>query len=470
MSRNMDCQTPPNVAMKIRMATHDSDQPADSAHSVASAGLPPIIPPALPRRTSTGLQHRAVVITIACLAGIFCLLALLMVVAGFVFYQTHAPRPRPQSASTPTVVPTIQRAMPSEPGVTHRHEQVASEPWSIHVVKVDRTRQDLAFYAPLATGTVLGVNLISEQARDIPPGIGRALAGVNGDFYERDNATYAGDPRGLQIVNGELVSSTSTAAVWFDAQGQPHVGDVKGDFKITWPDRRQTPFALNQRRESDMVVLYTPTYGPSTRVSGGRDLILEKDGDGPWLPLQAGQTYRAKVRAVQASADTPLSPNALVLSLGSAQLASVPEVAPGTVLEISTATTPEMKGVQTAIAGGPALIKNGVPFVATALPAGATRAYSERSKYERHPRSAVGWNDTHLYLVTVDGRQPGLSVGMTLTELADYLVKLGCTDGMNFDGGASACMWMGGRVVNDPCQGERPVANTLFVIRKPDGR
>ena len=133
-------------------------------------------------------------------------------------------------------------------------------------------------------------------------------------------------------------------------------------------------------------------------------MILEKDGDGPWLPLQAGQTYRAKVRAMQPTADTPLPPDALVLSLGSEQLAGVPEVAPGAVLEISTATTPDMKGVQTAIAGGPALIKNGVPFVATALPPGATRAYSERSKYERHPRSAVGWNNTHLYLVTVDGR------------------------------------------------------------------
>ena len=456
--------------MKIRMATHDSNQSADSSRPVAPPSCPPVIPPILPAPASTGLQHRTVVIIISCLAGIFILLAALMVAAGFVFYRMQAPRPRTESASAPAVVSTIPRAFPSEPGVTHRHEQVASAPWSIHIVKVDRTRKDLAFYAPLATGTVLGVNLISEQARDIPPGMGRALAGVNGDFYERDNNTYAGDPRGLQIVNGELVSGTSTAAVWFDAQGQPQVDDVKGDFKITWPDRRQTPFALNQQRQPDMTVLYTPTYGPSTRVSGGRDLILEKDGDGPWLPLQAGQTYRTKVRAVQASADAPLSPDTLVLSVGSAQLADVPEVAPGAVLEISTATTPEMKGVKTAIAGGPALIKKGVPFVATALPPGATRAYSERSKYERHPRSAVGWNDTHLYLVTVDGRQPGLSVGMTLTELAEYLVKLGCTDGMNFDGGASACMWMGGRIVNNPCQGERPVANSLFVIRKPDGR
>ena len=96
--------------------------------------------------------------------------------------------------------------------------------------------------------------------------------------------------------------------------------------------------------------------------------------------------------------------------------------------------------------------------------------YSERSKYERHPRSAVGWNATHFYMVIVDGRQPGLSMGMKLAELADYFLKLGCTDAMNFDGGKSAQMWMDGRIMNSPCQGEDTVASSLLVLRKPAGR
>jgi exopolysaccharide biosynthesis protein len=160
----------------------------------------------------------------------------------------------------------------------------------------------------------------------------------------------------------------------------------------------------------------------------------------------------------------------VVLSLGPQLLARVPEVAPGAVLEISTATTPDLNGVKTAIGGGPALIKDGKPFSLKAPPPGSSEGYSERSKYERHPRSAVGWSPTHIYLLTVDGRQPELSVGMTLAELAAYMTKLGCTDGMNFDGGASASMWMSGRIVNDPCQGERAVANSLLVVRKPEGR
>jgi hypothetical protein len=146
--------------------------------------------------------------------------------------------------------------------------------------------------------------------------VGRALAGVNGDFYLRDNPTYAGDPRGLQILNGDLISAPDTVCVWFDADGNPHLDEVKDEFRVTWPDGRKTPFGLNERRGSRNAVLYTPTYGPSTRATGGRELVLEKDGEGPWLPLQASQTYRARVREVRPTGNTRLSADSLVLSVG----------------------------------------------------------------------------------------------------------------------------------------------------------
>jgi len=55
----------------------------------------------------------------------------------------------------------------------------------------------------------------------------------------------------------------------------------------------------------------------------------------------------------------------------------------------------------------------------------------------RQPRTAIGWNSNFFYIVEVDGRQRGLSVGMTFPELADYMVKLGCDEALNLDGGGS---------------------------------
>jgi hypothetical protein len=354
-------------------------------------------------------------------------------------------------------------------GVTYTNVTITRVPWSIHVLKIDRSRKDLTFHTAHARDKVLGVSLIADQARAVPREVGRALAGVNGDFYVRDDPSYAGDPRGLQIVQGDLISAPDTWSVWFDADGNPHLDEVKANFNVTWPDGRNARFGLNEQRRSRMAVLYTPTYGASTRARGGRELILEKDAEVPWLPLQAGESYRARVREVRINGNTPLAADTMVLSLSPDLVAGVPEVAPGAVLRITTITTPDLKGVKSAIGGGPALIKDGKAFSQKTPPPGTSGDWSQRSKYERHPRSAVGWSPTHVYLVTVDGRQPGLSDGMKLAELTEFMVGLGCTDAMNLDGGKSAQMWMDGQIMNSPCQGEDTVANSLLVIRKAQG-
>jgi len=85
----------------------------------------------------------------------------------------------------------------------------------------------------------------------------------------------------------------------------------------------------------------------------------------------------------------------------------------------------------------------------------------------RHPRTAIGWNDKQIYLVQVDGRQAGVSAGMTYDEMAAYMVKLGCTEALNLDGGGSSTMWVLGQVVNNPSKGfERGMANALVLVRK----
>lgn len=94
----------------------------------------------------------------------------------------------------------------------------------------------------------------------------------------------------------------------------------------------------------------------------------------------------------------------------------------------------------------------------------------------RHPRTAVCWTAQSLTLVVVDGRQPGFSDGMRLSELADFLVELGCRDALNLDGGGSTTMALrtegGVETVNRPIHTrifgrERPVANHLGLRARP---
>lgn len=64
----------------------------------------------------------------------------------------------------------------------------------------------------------------------------------------------------------------------------------------------------------------------------------------------------------------------------------------------------------------------------------------------RHPRSALGFDDTGkwLLLLVVDGRQPGYSEGISLFELATLLKGKGCTQSINLDGGGSSIMLIQG--------------------------
>ena len=85
----------------------------------------------------------------------------------------------------------------------------------------------------------------------------------------------------------------------------------------------------------------------------------------------------------------------------------------------------------------------------------------------RAPRAALGLKkDGTLLLLVIDGRS-ATSSGLTLEELAQYLVKLGAESAVNFDGGGSSEMVINGRIVNKPSDGrERYVSIGLGLFTK----
>jgi exopolysaccharide biosynthesis protein len=74
--------------------------------------------------------------------------------------------------------------------------------------------------------------------------------------------------------------------------------------------------------------------------------------------------------------------------------------------------------------------------------------------------------DGSIWLVTVDGRQPQLSAGMTLEELRSLARRLELTNALNLDGGGSTTMWVQGEIVNSPSDltGPRKVSDALLVF------
>lgn len=345
----------------------------------------------------------------------------------------------------------------SSSGFTYIHDEVPDVPWSIQILKIDRANTNLQLHTLLANGDTIGLNPIPDQISQLPPELGKPLAAINGDYYYA-KAPYKGDPKGLQISRGELISAPiDWTCVWFDTNGIPTMGIVTSQLSVTWPNGAETAVGLNELRAPNSAVIYTKAVGKSTFTSGGLELILEGQKDSPWLPLQPGETYSAVVRQVRQSGNSPTSPDTIVLSIGPKLMRSVPKLKPGAVLRISTETSPSLRGIPTAISGGPALIRDAEILVGWSA--------------IRHPRTALGWNKDHIFFVQVDGRQSGHSVGMTYSELAEYMQKLGCQEALNLDGGGSATFWMLGQVMNSPSRGQsRDIANGLVLIQKPPSK
>ncbi len=96
----------------------------------------------------------------------------------------------------------------------------------------------------------------------------------------------------------------------------------------------------------------------------------------------------------------------------------------------------------------------------------------EHKDPKRNPRTAVGLDvkGKKLIILVVDGRKPGVSLGMSYTELAAEMLRLGCYQALNLDGGGSSMMAVRDsatgemRILNEPSDGhERPVADVLGI-------
>lgn len=126
---------------------------------------------------------------------------------------------------------------------------------------------------------------------------------------------------------------------------------------------------------------------------------------------------------------------------------------------------------------GPALVADGLPIVREGedregFSAGNAQFDSDITA-GRHPRAAIGHDDTRLLAVATEGRAPG-EAGLTLPELAELMAALGAREAINLDGGGSTTLVVGGRLVNKPREadgrdipGGRPLLTAVAFIDRP---
>jgi len=353
---------------------------------------------------------------------------------------------------------------PVGPGVIHHHVFREGGPWHLHVLEIDLTDEWIALETIKADDRISGYERTSSMSSRRDAEEHRVVGAVNGDFY-----ASGGIPIGTQVIAGELLKmpATNRSAFAVGRQGEP-LFEVFGFLGgcISSGGHAAEIHGINQTRGDDELIVYNRYHGSSTGTNyWGTEVTVDYLAGGPAV----NDTFRAVVTAKDSVHETGHGNNAipqsgLVLSGHDTFRDYLNEqVFVGDTLSLYLGLPPITVPIAELIGGGPRLIRNGVESVES-----VAEGFGASFASDRHPRSAVGFSQdsSRVTFFTVDGRQTGYSVGMSLYELADFMLEWGVWEGINLDGGGSTTMVVRGQVVNSPSDagGERSVANALLAV------
>lgn len=115
--------------------------------------------------------------------------------------------------------------------------------------------------------------------------------------------------------------------------------------------------------------------------------------------------------------------------------------------------TKDTKGIIDFVTAYPVLVRNGKVC--------SPWTYAKEINYKAL-RTMVGYNDTKYFIVLVD--KPGLG----FTAMANLMIRIGCTDAINLDGGGSSRGLVNGKVINTPTENRLVDSVMAFYLKSSD--
>jgi exopolysaccharide biosynthesis protein len=363
-------------------------------------------------------------------------------------------------------------------GIEHAKftRKIKDEPVNVNLLKLDlnKVRLDVVHALDAAVGLETTSSIATRHG---------AFAAINAGFFKM-TGVYNGDAAGVLQIDGKLLSESygnRIALGIFNGKDKTEInfGHVIVNWEGGYVDSAIIFSGVNRERKPDEVILYTPEFHRTTLTdSTGTEIIL------------SNCSPRCKqIEVVENKGSSLIPSNGYVISIGKDAKEKAKYVLPNPRKKTKKKTVkislppydelllyphldlvelnkePFFEKAEDIVGGVPQLIKNGKIEITW-----EQEKIGKEFVETRHPRTAVAkLKDGKFLLITVDGRQPNVSVGMSLQELAEMLLEFGAVDAMNLDGGGSTTMFVKDKVVNQTSDktGERPVSDAILVtLRK----
>jgi hypothetical protein len=383
-------------------------------------------------------------------------IAVVLLVAAFWAAPT-AQSVSPSLGQPEAVAPGVELYRMSDPTLLSPPGAVA-----VQLLRVDPGR--VRFQVALAQDTVLGTETVADIGRRAG-----ALAAVNAGFFLPN-----GEPAGLMKVDGELVSDVveQRGAVAFlpGCLGRADrllFDQVSARVQLDVGRRKQVAQlpvdAVDTLRGLSTLVLFTPSFwiATTTPCDGGTEWVI----DGRHLEIVDQRPGLCTSMIPRHGAVLSAGPGVAADRVAPLEVGRRVKIKP-TYQTVHGSSASEWEKAPDVVGGVGLLLVRG-QLVTDWRPEKPRAGFDT----ERHPRTMIGVaRDGRVWLVTVDGRNPALSLGMNFAELQHLAHRLDLVDALNLDGGGSTTMVVRNRVLNHPSDaaGPRKVSDAILVM--PRGR
>jgi len=304
-----------------------------------------------------------------------------------------------------------------------------------------------------------------------------AVVGINGFFTvsESDPTLRSGQVQSGWYAKRFDKCHTITGFAWtqsgeaFIAGGVDHIANKQFVTFLDQDEVTQKFHGVNRPRGNDEIVLYTSHYGASTRTDAeGVEVLVEMKQPTGILPAHVAA--EGVIRQVRNNAgDTAIPFDHIVLSaVGATEASLLGKSVVGQRVTISQeiaycdfVTDPVLRqdwtNAYTAIGVDKYILKGGVTQVPQDIA-------------QRQPMTAIAFNEDYVYFIVVDGRDPGVSRGMSNYEIAQFAkTYLSATEAATLDGGGSSTMVVDGAVVNNTTCNFTDCTDSQPTLRPPFG-
>jgi Exopolysaccharide biosynthesis protein related to N-acetylglucosamine-1-phosphodiester alpha-N-acetylglucosaminidase len=331
---------------------------------------------------------------------------------------------------------TTKETKPDPLRYYHLSEVINGRKQEINIIEADVSNPEVKIIPVLSSDLIYGFELLSSMAKRE-----NAYAAVNGGFFSE-----YGLPSGMVIIDGKPITiSKGKYPVFYISGGNAYLAEINSCLWLVSSNGELVIDTLNKPAGKGECGAYSPEYGLTNRAKEPNLTIVVRGGVITGINSCDGETE--------------IPEDGMLVTVFNPVKGFIDKLPFKKGDRVELKHDPQIKAGDQAYECGSWIVRNGETVIGDKDPWIGVLTNQD-------PRTAVGIKkDGKVILMTVDGRQPGYSAGMTGKELAEFLLKNDIYSAAMLDGGASTEMILKGRIVNKPSfKGqERPIAGGLIV-------